>query len=190
MADLIGRLPPRAGHFRFESGFHGDLWLELDVLFADPAQTERDATALADGLADIKIDVVCGAMTGGALLAQVVARCLGCPFAYTEREYAGGRARYWLAAGQHEVVRERRVALIDDVIQAGSATTGTREAVVAAGGVPVAIGALLVLGAAIDDLARVWDLPVVALERLPVNLWTSATCPLCASGMPLEELVH
>src|SRR3954466_1801201 len=97
VADLIGRVPRRTGHFRFESGFHGDLWLELDALFADPAQTEHDANALAGGVADIRIDVVCGAMTGGALLAQVVARHLGCLFAYTEREYAGGRARYWLA---------------------------------------------------------------------------------------------
>jgi orotate phosphoribosyltransferase len=190
VADLIGRVPRRTGHFRFESGFHGDLWRELDALFADPAQTERDATALVDGLADFRIDIVCGAMTGGALLAQVVARHRGCLFAYTEREYAGGRARYWLAEGQHEVVRERRVALIDDVIQAGSATTGTRDAVVAAGGVPVAIGALLVLGTTIDNIAKGWDLPVVALERLPVNLWAAETCPLCASGMPLEELVH
>ena len=34
---LIEALPARRGHFRLESGHHGELWLNLDALFARPA---------------------------------------------------------------------------------------------------------------------------------------------------------
>jgi orotate phosphoribosyltransferase len=179
--------PARAGHFVFESGHHGDLWLDLDALFADPARTDGLAANLADLLRPIPIDVVCGAMTGGALLGQVVARHLGCRFAWTERTVVDNRPRYVLPSGQREVVSGQRLALVDDVINAGSATGGTNRAVVSAGGIPVAIGALLVLGDAIDRAAAALNLPVIALERRTSNLWDQAECPLCAGNIPLER---
>jgi orotate phosphoribosyltransferase len=35
---LIEALAARRGHFRLESGHHGELWLDLDPLFARPAR--------------------------------------------------------------------------------------------------------------------------------------------------------
>ena len=34
--ELLALLPRRQGHFRLESGHHGDLWLDLDPLFLRP----------------------------------------------------------------------------------------------------------------------------------------------------------
>ena len=34
------------GHFRYESGQHGDLWLSLDTMFADARRVETWASAL------------------------------------------------------------------------------------------------------------------------------------------------
>lgn len=178
--------PARSGHVVFESGHHGDLWLDLDVLFADPVETERFAESLATLLRPIAVDGICGAMTGGALLGQMVARQLDCQFAYTERNVVDGRPEYRLPEGQKTTLSGRHVALVDDVINAGSATGGTYRAVVEAGGIPVAIAALLVLGDAIDRMAVEWDVPVVTVERREANLWDPAECPLCARGIPLE----
>ncbi len=148
MSDLLNDLDMRRGHFRFESGHHGDLWLELDALFADPARTERLAAAMTDRLGGRGIEVICGPMTGGALLALAVSRQLGVTFAYTERLTEGDGVRYVLPAAQRSLVAGMRVAILDDVINAGSATGGTYHALVSAGARPVAIGALLVLGSA------------------------------------------
>jgi orotate phosphoribosyltransferase len=137
--DLLGDLNMRTGHFRYESGHHGDLWLELDALFTNPARTERLAAAMTDRLGGRGIEVVCGPMTGGALLAQAVARQLGVSFAYGERVVEGNNVRYQLPAAQIPVVRGRRVAIVDDVISAGSATGGTYLALVDAGARPVAM---------------------------------------------------
>lgn len=35
-AALLDLLEVRRGHFRYESGYHGDIWLDLDRLFAKP----------------------------------------------------------------------------------------------------------------------------------------------------------
>jgi orotate phosphoribosyltransferase len=57
--DIVGLLQARRGHFLLESGHHGDLWLELDSLFARPARLEPFAAELARRLAAHGIDVVC-----------------------------------------------------------------------------------------------------------------------------------
>ncbi len=138
--DVVRRNPGAHRPFPYESGHHGDLWLDLDALFTDPMRTESFAAALSSRLVDLPIEVVCGAMTGGALLAQTVARILGLHFAYTERHVEEGRPVYLLPTGQQSIVDGKRIALVDDVINAGSATRATYRAVVDAGGIPVAIG--------------------------------------------------
>src|SRR5687768_2240099 len=141
MSDLFDELEARTGHFRYESGHHGDLWLELDALFSDPARTERLAAAMTDRLGGRGIEVVCGPMTGGALLAQAVSRQLGVTFTYTERTVeSDGSVRYLLPPAQAPLVHGARVAIVDDAINAGSATGGTYHALVSAGARPVAIG--------------------------------------------------
>jgi orotate phosphoribosyltransferase len=187
LSDLLDDLVVRTGHFRFESGHHGDLWLELDALFADPIRTERLAAAMIDRLGGRGIEVVCGPMSGGALLALTIARPLAVTFAYTERVVADDNTiRYVLPEAQHALVSDKRIAIVDDVIYAGSATGGTFHALVSAGARPVAIGALLVLGSAIDRFAQSHSLPLLACARRESNLWTPESCPLCASGIPLK----
>jgi len=185
--EIFDELAARTGHFRFESGHHGDLWLELDALFADPVRTERLAAALTDRLGGRGIEVVCGPMTGGALLALTISRPLAVTFAYTERIVDGDNAvRYSLPAAQSALVSGRRVAIVEDVINAGSATGGTYHALVSAGARPIAISALLILGNTIDHFAQAHGLQLLACARRESNLWPPAECPLCAHGLPLD----
>ncbi len=95
---------------------------------------------------------------------------------------------YALPAPLRDRIRGRRVAVVDDAINAGSATRGTLAALEAAGAQPVALGALLVLGEGAARLAAERDLPLVGVDALPAPLWAPAECPLCAAGVPLEDL--
>jgi hypothetical protein len=83
------------GHFRYESGHHGDLWLDLDSLFVD-ARSMRDWTAsLAQRAASCRPEIVCGPLTRGAFVAQHLAAELGAAFVYAERlPAADGTVRY------------------------------------------------------------------------------------------------
>jgi len=166
---LLGLVPAHHGHFAYTSGDHGDLWLDLDALFAHPRRLRPYVTALADLLPPC--DVVCGPLTGGAYLAQSVADVLDTDFAWTEGRTLTGD------------VPNRRVAIVDDAINAGSAVTAATAAITAVGGQMVAVAALLTLGAAPATIA---GSPVRCLATIRSQLWPPTTCPRCAAGAPLS----
>lgn len=182
----------RRGHFRLESGHHGALWLDLDPLFAEPKAIAPFVAALAARLRDHVVDVVCGPLLGGAFLAQLMAQSLGAEFAFTERRpsTAGGlyTARYDVPPAFGPRLRGRRVALVDDVMSAGSALRGTHGALEAHGAIPVVAGALLVLGTVGAQFFDQHHVPLVAVLREDYGLWTPETCPLCLAGELLEDV--
>lgn len=191
--DVVGLLAGRRGHFRLESGHHGDLWLDLDPLFLRPGALRPFAEDLARRLARHGIGAVCGPLSGGAFLAQLVALALDAEFLYAERIVAA-RSDAFYAVGYRIPdalrgrVRGKAVAIVDDGINAGSAVRGTWADLVACGATPVALGALVVLGDAASAFAVDKGVPLECLARLASGLWTPAICPLCAAGVPLDEV--
>ncbi len=191
-------LPARRGHFLFESGHHGDLWLELDPLWNQPERLRPCVAALARQLAPHQPDALCGPQTGGARLAELVAAHLGRPWYATEKmppaPTGSGpdpgplyRATYALAPADRTKVWNQRIAVIDDVINAGSATRATVSALIHCGALPIALSALLVLNDHAARLAAEHHLPLVSLDQRASNLWTPSDCPLCAQGVPLTR---
>ena len=71
---------PRRGHFDLGTGFHGDLWLDLDALFLRPVLLKPHIRSLADRLRGHHADAVCGPLEGGAFLAHALADLLGTAF--------------------------------------------------------------------------------------------------------------
>lgn len=167
-----GRWPPRPLR-AFPSGHHGDLWLDLDALFLTPTALQPYAAALADLLRPYAPDAVCGPLVGGAYAAQQVALALPADFCWTDAAD--------LPLAHH--LTGRRVAIVDDAINAGTAVTTTAAALSAAGAELVAVAALLTLGSAPRTLAGT---SVLSLATLPSTLWPATTCPRCAAGHPLD----
>jgi orotate phosphoribosyltransferase len=191
--------PARSGHFLFESGHHGDLWLELDALWSQPHRLAPVVTTLAHELAKFQPDAICGPKTGGAHLARLIAQELGLPSYATEKSPAPApdtpsadhglcRTTYSLPYADRGSVQQRRIALVDDVINAGSATRASLIELVSCGAQPVVIGALLVLNEPAAQLARQYRLPLVSLAQRTANLWKPAHCPLCSQGVPFTIL--
>lgn len=188
--DVLAVLQGRQGHFVLESGLHGDLWLDLDRLFVRPERLLAPARRLGAALADYEPEVICGPLLGGALLAQIVALTSALDAVHTERSAwtpgALWSARYDLPASLTSVVSGRRVAVVDDVVNAGSALRGTVAAVRGAGGDVVATAALLRLG----DTALPWlaeqGLTLHVLAARDTDLWPPDDCPLCREGVPLQ----
>ena len=190
LVDLMAR---RSGHFRFESGHHGDRWLEPDLLLQRPTALRPFAIALAQRLQrGPRFEVVCGPLTGGAFLAQMVAEQCDVAFAFAERfapppSDALYQVRYRIPDALRDGLRGATVAIVNDVTNAGSAVRGTYEDLVACGARPVAFATLIVLGNWSANFAAEHDLALEALERLGNNLWTPEQCPLCAAGDPLQD---
>jgi orotate phosphoribosyltransferase len=187
--DLMAR---RSGHFRFESGHHGDRWLEPDLLLQRPTALRPFAIALSQRLRRHGFEVVCGPLTGGAFLAQMVAEECAVAFAFAERfapppSDALYQVRYRIPDALRDGLRGATVAIVNDVTNAGSAVRGTYEDLVACGARPIAFGTLIAFGEWSSTFAADHDLALEALERLGNNLWTPHECPLCAAHEPLED---
>jgi len=191
--ELVNLLAARNGHFKLESGHHGTLWLDLDPLFLRPTRLERFVVELANGLSQYDVEAVCGPLVGGAFLAQSVASVLDIEFYYTERFVPPERealypVKYQIPNSLREMVHGKNVAIVDDVINAGSAVRGTLAELQSCGANPVVIGALLVLGSLARRFFANQNVPVEYVAHLPNELWVPSECPLCASQIRLEDL--
>jgi orotate phosphoribosyltransferase len=183
----------RQGHFQLESGHHSELWFDLDALFAVPGRIDPFVKQLAESLRSYDVAAVCGPLLGGAFLAQLVAHALEVDFCFTERVMPPGasglyQARYLLPQAFRARVRGRRIAMVDDVMSAGSALRGTYTELQTHGAVPVVAGALMVLGTTGADFFARQQVPVEALVRESYSLWLPSECPLCAAGTPPENV--
>jgi orotate phosphoribosyltransferase len=181
----------RQGHFRLESGHHGDLWFELETLCLNAREIQPFAERLADLTRKHDVEVVCGPLVEGAFVALLVSLELGGEFVYAERFANENReglfpVEYRLPKALRSAIKGKRVAIVNDVINAGSAVRGAFSDLQAHGATVVAIGALLALGDAIDEFATKQGVALELLQRMPNHLWTPERCPLCASGVPLE----
>lgn len=193
--DILTLVPGRRGHFRLESGYHTDLWLTLDALFVAHDALAPTIAALADQLQPYQPTAVCGPLLGGAFLAQALAAHMGLHFYFSQPVSTPTSndlftAAYRLPQELRRRVAGERVALVDDVISAGSSVRATQAVLTAAGATTVVVGSLAVLGQRALEHFAVHEMPLVTLAHHDFNLWLPAHCPLCQGGKPLEDPVR
>jgi orotate phosphoribosyltransferase len=189
---ILDLVSAREGHFQLESGYHSGLWLDLDSLFIDPSSISGLVRNLARGISTYQPSVVCGPLVGGAFLAQLVAKELGIEFAYTQKAPSSEQAglfhvRYELPPAYRSRMRRKKVALVDDVMSAGSSLRATHSILQEFGAIPVVVGSLMVLGSKGESFFREHGIPVEAGERREYQIWEPAHCPHCAAGIALEQ---
>jgi len=192
VSDNDGGIKGRTGHFLLESGYHADTWFDLDALFIDPAAIAPQVDALAALIRPHDVSAICGPLLGGAFLAQAVASAMGVRFYYCEKGASDSSsalfgARYRLPDGLREHASKERFAIVDDVISAGSSVRAVVSELQDAGAKTVVVGSLLILGTKATEYFASMNVPVVALERRDFQTWLPDDCPLCWSGVPLEN---
>lgn len=191
-AEFLNLLHARQGHFRLESGQHGNLWLDLDLLFLRPKTIQSFVVELAQKISSFEIDAGCWPMVGEALVAQDIALKLDIDYLYSERTAPQNpdvlySAAYHLPSHLRPVARGSRIAIVDDVINAGSAVRATLAELESAEASPIVLGALLVLGETAQTYFTVRNLPIECISHLPNAIWTPEDCPLCTSQVPLDN---
>ena len=187
-----GLLDINRGHFLLESGLHGDVWFDLEKVFLHPNVLMPFIKKLASLIGAYDLSTVCGAMVGGAFVAYSIAEALGLEFIYTERHVnshqdARYEVSYELPQALRSAVTDRKVGIIDDVINAGSAVTKTYKELRSCGANTVVLASLLTVGGKSPKRLSGEYPPIVTLEHLESNLWKPSDCPLCNSGKPLID---
>lgn len=190
--DILNVLPVRRGHFVLESGYHAELWFNLDALFRSPGELAPLVSALAKRLAPYRPDAVCGPLLGGAFLAQALAIEMNVHFYYSTP--ASPVAPSGLFSANYEIpielqksARGERVALVDDIISAGSSVRATASALARAKSSLVAVGSLVLLGTRAEEHFKDAGVPIEALQRCDFNSWAPDKCPACQLNQLLED---
>jgi len=175
---------PRRGHFDLGTGYHGDVWLDLDALFLRPSLLRTPSRALAERLREHRPDAVCGPMEGGAFLGYALADLLEVALLPGYRADGGGGYRLAPPSGG---IDGWRVAIVDDAVNAGTAVRACAGLLGEHGAVPVAVAALLAVGPARQTLAAALPAPFYAVGAIESHAWLPADCPLCADRVPLTD---
>lgn len=198
MADSLNELKSLGvlmvnSHFDYGNGYHGSMYCNPHGLFQRPSTIWKFAQDMIARLpADIvsRTEVVAGPVMGGALLAHTIAGLLdghrplnkpACYFAPLSVDDAGSMV---LRTFYRNVVKDRRVLLVDDVRNTGKTFERAKALIEEAGGTVIATVEICDRCEAMVDLA----VPNFALAeyQAPEN-YPAADCPLCKSGTPVAS---
>ena len=84
-------------------------------------------------------------------------------------------------------LRDTRVVVVNDVINAGSAVRGTVSALRSIGSQPVAVGSLATLGEQCVEWAEEEGIELITLAKFPLEICEPDSCDLCGRGVPLID---
>jgi orotate phosphoribosyltransferase len=173
------------GHFLLSSGRHSDKYFQCAKLFQYPDKAklalEPVASAINDDIKNtkLKLDIIAGPAMGGIIAAYEMARQLGLPAVFTERDDSGSmvlRRGFELKPGQN-------VLIVEDVVTTGKSLLECAAALEKSGAVIAGLACL------VDRRARAEPFPwpfYPAVQISAVN-WEAADCELCKQGIPLEK---
>jgi orotate phosphoribosyltransferase len=184
-------------HFVYINGEHGDGWIDKDAIFPNTEWASELCAMLAQRVSDRNAEIVCGPATGGLIVSQWTAHHLRLPSVFAdhgkEQGYdpaaalaAGGPLRppFVLKRGYDRAVRNRRVLVVDDVVNTGESLLETTQAVRDAGGEVITVAALCTRGNAGADDVGCSDFAYLAEIEIPS--WPAAECKLCRDGVPVN----
>lgn len=171
------------GHFRLSSGLHSSGYLQSALVLQHPKYAEQLGQSLAKALLNLTAgetpDLVISPALGGLIIGHEVARALGAPFLFTERDAdrrMSLRRGFTLSPGD-------RVIVVEDVITTGGSTKEVIDIVRAAAAIPVAAGSIIDRSGGAADLG----IPRAALATLTVPVFDAADCPMCIKGEPVTK---
>ncbi len=169
------------GHFVLSSGRHSDEYWEKFRLLEWPRVTEQLCREIAGRYKQSAISAVVGPTTGGALLAQEVARQLDTrcllaePVSKGERELRRGFA----------LRPAERVLVIDDVLTTGLSLRETLSAIKPFQ--PDIAGIEVLIDRSGGEAIAQFDVPCHALLTVSARTYSPGSCPMCADGLPIVK---
>ena len=170
------------GHFVLSSGRHSDEYWEKFRLLEWPRVTERLCREIAARYEGATVEAVVGPTTGGALLAQEVARQLGTRCLLAEPALANGGRELRRGFKLHQ---SERVLIVDDVLTTGLSLRETLSAVECYQ--PAIVGIEVLIDRSGSTAAAKFGVPCHALLTISAHTYEPGECPLCAGGLPVVK---
>jgi orotate phosphoribosyltransferase len=170
----------REGHFVLSSGLHSPVFLQKNLVFAQPARCERLCRALAEKIRaqSPEVDLVISPAVGGIIPGYETARQLGVSSLYVEREGGTFKLRRGFA-----IQPGAKIAMVEDIVTTGLSSRECIEAIKAAGGDVVVAGCIVDRSGGRADVG----VPLVALATLDVPAYPADALPPELAAIPIED---
>ena len=121
-------------------------------------------------------------------MAQPLAAEIGAGFIFSERMVSvTGQVRYRIPESLRRAVAGKRVLLVDDAVNAGSALQSTWNDLQNCRAELACFAGLLALGGVELVFAKKYGVPFFTLASLTRTMWAVEKCPLCRLGTPLID---
>ena len=169
------------GHFRLSSGLHSDTYVQCARYLRRPELAAPAAAALAAQIraAGLQPDVVVGPAMGGVVIGYELARQLGVPGIFTERDAEGQmslRRGFTIEPGE-------KIIIAEDVVTTGKSTLEVAKVLREMGAEVLAVASLIDRTGGKGGL----DFPHFALLQVQAATFAPESCPLCAAGVPVVK---
>lgn len=182
------------GHFVLTSGQHSPEFIAKDLLLQNPHLFFTLCGYLADEFMDDDVKVVIGPVTGGMLIAFLVAQKLdtvphSVSAMYADQKRAGegiGNIITIRPAFASRLKPGMRVAVVDDVLTTGGSLRQVIGAVQSCGAEVVAAGVLVNRGQVTAEDLGVSKLVALCDKSAPA--YPAEQCPLCHKGAPINTI--
>jgi orotate phosphoribosyltransferase len=172
------------GHFVLSSGQHSDEYWEKFRLLEWPRVTEQLCRDIAERYRGRVLAAVIGPTTGGALLAQELARQLDTRCLLAEPVAQGVQGGRELRRG-FKLNAADPVLVVDDVLTTGLSLRETLAAVERYR--PDIVGIEVLIDRSGGSASKQFTVPCHALLSVTARTYSPAGCPLCAGGVPLVK---
>lgn len=173
------------GHFLLSSGKHSNKYFQCARILQHPDKAAEALAPVAERIrkdmqsGKLQIDAVAGPAIGGIIVAYELARQLGLPAIFTERDDTGSmclRRGFNIGLGE-------KILIAEDVITTGKSSNETAE-------VLEGLGAKIVALACVVDRRSQGEFlkwPLYEGCAIETTNWDPAGCKLCSQGAPLVK---
>lgn len=170
----------REGHFILSSGLHSPVFLQKNLVFAEPDRCERLCKALAAKIvAEVgQPDVCISPAVGGIIPGYETARHLGVRSLYVEREGGAFKLRRGFSVEPGD-----KVVMVEDIVTTGLSSRECIQAIQAAGGTVIAAACIVDRSGGKADVG----VPLVALATLDVPAYPADALPPELAAIPTTD---
>ena len=189
------------GHFVLSGGKHADFYINKDALYVYPKKLDDICMMMADvamhSFSDF--DVVLAPAVAGVVLGQNISYNLSMElhrdilFAYADH-HSDNLHHRTIRRGYQEVIRGKKVLLVDDIASTGATLVSLAEAVTRLGG--QVSGAVVICDRGQVRTLRyqtrngvACEINIAPLVELDLQTFSEKDCPFCRAGRPIDTLL-
>jgi len=166
------------GHFKLTSGRHSDKYMQCAKLFIDPKVSEIMSGELAKKFENDSIDLVVGPAVGGIILSYEVARQLGKPNIFAERQNGEMTLRRGFC-----VDKGMNILVVEDVVTTGGSVKEVVKLLQESGANVIGVGSIVDRSNGAVDFGVKYE----AVLSMEVLSYDEADCPICKTGAPITK---